>query len=582
TVRAKHLGNNFLFMLRCLCPNASPLLPPLLPMFSLTQTTSRQRDILEVVFRNGWDYMRVLLTGGKADEPKLPPPAVLRNILVDLGPVYVKLGQLLSTRPDLLPASYIDALSTLQAEVPPVAWSEVETVIRQQLRQPLEQTFATINPEPVAAGSIAQTHRATLADGREVALKIQRPGIDVVVAQDISLIKSLAELVSITEFGQDYDVVSLAEEFSNALTAELDFTLEAGYTDQLRRNLSKSRWFDPKQLVVPEIYWDVTTEKLLVMEWLNGVPLLSADLSETQNGKTLNLDRRQVTTLLFRAFFQQIYIDGFFHADPHPGNLFYLNDGRVALIDCGLVGRLDPKSQQILTEMLLAIVDLDAQRCTQLTLQLSDSAQISNLSRLENDYSRMLRKYFNLNLSQINFSQVFYEVLQTARNNKIRLPGNLGLYAKTLANLEGVARTFDPEINFIEQIRPLITDLFRRQLFGDDPLQLLLRAALDVKSLSLQSPRQIEVLLDRVTSETLKWNLTLKDLDPLRRSMDDSANRLSFSIVVGCLIIGAAIISTNAQTSQLSFLSTILFSTASFLGLWLVISILRSGRLRGK
>ena len=551
-------------------------------MFSLTQTTSRQRDILEVVFRNGWDYMRVLLTGGKADEPKLPPPAVLRNILVDLGPVYVKLGQLLSTRPDLLPASYIDALSTLQAEVPPVAWSEVETVIRQQLRQPLEQTFATINPEPVAAGSIAQTHRATLADGREVALKIQRPGIDVVVAQDITLIKSLAELVSITEFGQDYDVVSLAEEFSNALTAELDFTLEAGYTDQLRRNLSKSRWFDPKQLVVPEIYWDVTTEKLLVMEWLNGVPLLSADLSDTQNGKTLNLDRRQVTTLLFRAFFQQIYIDGFFHADPHPGNLFYLNDGRVALIDCGLVGRLDPKSQQILTEMLLAIVDLDAQRCTQLTLQLSDSAQISNLSRLENDYSRMLRKYFNLNLSQINFSQVFYEVLQTARNNKIRLPGNLGLYAKTLANLEGVARTFDPEINFIEQIRPLITDLFRRQLFGDDPLQLLLRAALDVKSLSLQSPRQIEVLLDRVTSETLKWNLTLKDLDPLRRSMDDSANRLSFSIVVGCLIIGAAIISTNAQTSQLSFLSTILFSTASFLGLWLVISILRSGRLRGK
>jgi ubiquinone biosynthesis protein len=551
-------------------------------MFSLTQTTSRQRDILEVVFRNGWDYMRILLTGGKADEPKLPPPAVLRNILVDLGPVYVKLGQLLSTRPDLLPASYIDALSTLQAEVPPVAWSEVETVIRQQLRQPLEQTFATINPEPVAAGSIAQTHRATLADGREVALKIQRPGIDVVVAQDITLIKSLAELVSITEFGQDYDVVSLAEEFSNALTAELDFTLEAGYTDQLRRNLSKSRWFDPKQLVVPEIYWDVTTEKLLVMEWLNGVPLLSADLSDTQNGKTLNLDRRQVTTLLFRAFFQQIYIDGFFHADPHPGNLFYLNDGRVALIDCGLVGRLDPKSQQILTEMLLAIVDLDAQRCTQLTLQLSDSAQISNLSRLENDYSRMLRKYFNLNLSQINFSQVFYEVLQTARNNKIRLPGNLGLYAKTLANLEGVARTFDPEINFIEQIRPLITDLFRRQLFGDDPLQLLLRAALDVKSLSLQSPRQMEVLLDRVTSETLKWNITLKDLDPLRRSLDDSANRLSFSIVVGCLIIGAAIISTNAQTSQLSFVSTILFSTASFLGLWLVISILRSGRLRGK
>lgn len=548
-------------------------------MFSLTQTTSRQRDIIEVVLRNGWDYMRVLLTGGKADEPKLPTPAVLRNILVDLGPVYIKLGQLMSTRPDLLPADYIEVLSTLQAEVPPVPWSEVEIVIRQQLRLPLEETFAKINFQPVAAGSIAQTHRATLADGREVALKIQRPGIDAIVAQDISLLKTLAELVARTDFGQTFDIVSIADEFSNALQAELDFTQEAGYTDQLRRNLSKSRWFDPKHLVVPEIYWEFTTEKLLVMEWLHGVPLLSADLV-TKNGKDPRTQRREITTLLLRAFFQQLYIDGFFHADPHPGNLFYLDDGRVALIDCGLVGRLDPRTQQILTEMLLAIVDLDAQRCTQLTLQLSDSSGAVNLVRLENDYARMLRKYFNLSLSQMNFSKIFYEVLQTARNNKIRMPSNLGLYAKTLANLEGTGRIFDPELNLIEEIKPLMTDLFRRQLLGEDPLQALLRTALDIKSLSLQSPRLTELLLDRVTSETLKWNLTIKEIDPLRRSLDDSANRLSFSIVVGCLIIGAAIISSSAQTNQLSLISNVLFASASFLGLWLVITILRSGRLR--
>ncbi|AFZ15344.1 ABC-1 domain-containing protein [Crinalium epipsammum PCC 9333] len=551
-------------------------------MFSLTQTTSRQREILEVVFRNGWDYMRVLLTGGKPDQPKLPTPEVLRNILVDLGPVYVKLGQLLSTRPDLLPSSYIDALSTLQADVPPVPWSEVETVIRQQLQLPISETFSVFHQEPVAAGSIAQTHRATLADGREVALKIQRPGIDGIIAQDITLIKSLAQIVSLTDIGQDYDVVTLADEFANALLAELDFTREAGYTDQLRRNLSKSRWFDPTQLVVPEIYWDLTTEKLLVMEWLNGMPLLLADISATQNGINPGEKRREITTLLFRSFFQQIYIDGFFHADPHPGNLFYLNDGRLAIIDCGMMGRLDPRSQQILTEMLLAIVDLDAQRCTQLTLQLSDSAQVVNLSNLENDYARMLRKYFNLSLAEINFSQVFYEVLQTARNNKVRLPSSLGLYAKTLANLEGVARTFDPDINLFEQIKPLITDLFRRQLFGDDPLQAVLRTALDIKSLTLQSPRQMEVLLERVTTETLKWNVSIRDLEPLRRSLDDSANRLSFSVVVGSMIIGAAIISAQSQTVQLSVLSTILFSIASLLGLWLIFSILRSGRLRGK
>lgn len=546
----------------------------------LTQTASRQREIIEVVLRNGWDYMRRLLTGGKADEPQLPTPTVLRNILVDLGPVYVKFGQLLSTRPDLLPAAYIEELSTLQDEVPPVPWVEIEIAIRQQLTKSIDETFAKINSQPVAAGSIAQTHRATLVDGREVALKVQRPGIDAIVAQDIALIRGVADLVARTEFGQNYEINSLAEEFTKALQAELDFTREAGFAEQLRSNLAKSQWFDPKKLVVAEINWDLTTPKLLVMEWLDGIPLLAATFPNENNGKDASQEQRAITTLLFRAFFQQVYIDGFFHADPHPGNLFYLKDGRVALLDCGMVGRLDPRTQQILTEMLLAIVDLDAQRCSQLTLQIADSAQPVILARLENDYDRMLRKYHNLNLSQINFSLVFYEVLQVARNNKIRLPSNLGLYAKTLANLEGVTRQFNPEVNLLDEIKPLITDLFRRQLFGDKPLQSLLRTALDLKSLSLQSPRQIELLLDRVTSETLQWNLSLRGLDGLRRTLDDSANRLSFSILVGSLIMGAAIISTKAQTTELSLLSSILFAVASFLGLWLIVSILRSGHLK--
>lgn len=546
----------------------------------LTQTTSRQREILEVFLRNGWDYMRRILTGGKPDEPQLPTPAVLRNILIDLGPVYVKLGQLLSTRPDLLPAAYIEELSTLQDEVPPVPWSEIEVFIRKQLKHSLDETFSTINPVAVAAGSIAQTHRATLVDGREVAVKVQRPGIDATVAQDISLIRGVADLVARTEFGQSYEVDSLAEEFSTALLAELDFMREASFTDQLRQNLSNSRWFDSDKLVVAEIHWDLTSEKIMVMQWLDGMPILSATLNSEANGQDSSQERGEITSLLFRAFFQQVYIDGFFHADPHPGNLFYLKDGRVALLDCGMVGRLDPRTQQILTEMLLAIVDLDAQRCSQLTLQLADSAQPVILSRLENDYDRMLRKYYNLSLSQINFSQVFYEVLQVARNNKIRLPGNLGLYAKTLANLEGVTRKFNPEVNLLDEIKPLITDLFRRQLFGSNPLQSLLRTALDIKSLSLQSPRHIELLLDRVTSETLQWNLSLRGFDGLRRTLDDSANRLSVSILVGSMIMGAAIISSNAQTSELSWISSILFAVASLLGLWVIFSTLRSGRLR--
>jgi predicted unusual protein kinase regulating ubiquinone biosynthesis (AarF/ABC1/UbiB family) len=549
-------------------------------MFSrIVQTSSRQGEIVEVVFRNGWDYMRRLLTGGKPDEPKLPPPTILRNILVELGPVYVKLGQLLSTRPDLLPPDYIEALSTLQAKVPPVDWSEIEVVIRQQLDQPLEETFASINFEPVAAGSIAQTHRATLKDGREVAVKVQRPGIEQVIEQDIALIKLVAGLVAQTDFAQYYDLNKLADEFTQTLRGELNFTLEARYTDQLKENLASSRWFDPSRLVIPTIVWELTTSKLLVMEWLEGIPLLSAFADQPDASETI-AEQKQISNLIVRAFFQQICLDGFFHADPHPGNLFYLGEGQIALLDFGMVGRLDPRTQKILLELILAIVSLDAQRCAQLTLQLAPSDQPINLVRLESDFDRLLRQYYSIRLAELNFSQLFYEILQAARRNKILVPGNLGLCAKAIANLEGVCRALDPEFNFSDQIRPLMTDLFQRQLIGEAPLPAFLRTVLDLKNLSLHSPRQIELLLDRVTSETLQWNLNLREFDAFRRTVDASANRLSYSIVVGALIVGAAIISSNASVSQVFWISDVLFAAASLLGLWLIVSILRSGRLR--
>jgi len=544
-------------------------------MFSITQTSARQREIVEIVLGNGWDYMRGILTGGKSDRPQLPPPEVLRKILVELGPFYVKFGQLLSTRPDLLPPQYIEALTALQAQVPPVSWGMIEKTLLEELNQPLDQIFSDINRNPIAAGSIAQIHKGTLTTGEEVAIKVQRPDIERIVNQDINLIKGIAEIIALTDFGNDYDVVTLADEFTKAVQAELDFRQEAQFTDKLRSNLSNSNWFDSKQLEIPRIYWQFTTEKVLFMEWLDGKPILKADIAPDSN------KRQEISTLLFRAFFQQIFIDGFFHADPHPGNIFYLDDGRLGIIDCGMIGRLDPRTQQILTEMLLAIVDIDAQRCAQLTLELSENnSSQTNIAQLENDYSRMLRKYYNLSLSQLNFSEVFYEILEVSRRNKIKLPGNMGLYAKSLANLEGVARKFNPDINLLAEIKPLITDLFRRQFIGDTPFQTLFRTVLDLKSIGLRSPRQVDVILDRLSSETFQWKLQLREIDGLRRSLDDSANRLSFSIVVGSLIMGAAIISTGATTAQLMLISNILFAAATFLGLWLIISILRSGKLK--
>ncbi|MEL6856213.1 MAG: AarF/UbiB family protein, partial [Cyanobacteria bacterium J06607_13] len=523
----------------------SPIPPMLTP-----DLISRQREIVEVFLRNGWDYMRRLLTGGSQDEPNLPPPAVLRNILTELGPVYVKLGQLLSTRPDLLSPSYIQALSDLQSTVPAVPAPLIEDFIRQHMQRRPEDVFVEIDYVAIAAGSIGQTHRAVLKNGQAVAVKVQRPGIEKQVERDMTLITDIARLVSTTQFGQRYNITDLAKEFDAALTAELDFTTEARYTDELRQDLIDSSWVDSERLKVPAIVWPLTNSKILVMEWLEGKPLLQAKLppnsptqpsspfdipgfgtvgfgsagsganhfdsasgsygkngaNESANGSaaknplesflrrsqpTAKSERGEITTLLFRAFLSQYFVTGFFHADPHPGNLFYLSEGRVAILDCGMMGRLDPQTRATLTELVLAIVSSDAQRCAQLTLQLTEPLKPVDLVRLESDYSRLLGRYYGLDLDRFNTAEAFGAVIETGIRNHLRWPANIGLFTKSLANLEGAARQFDPSVNLMNEIKPLMVDLFQQQLTGNDPLQLFLRTGLEFRNLSLSAPRQL-------------------------------------------------------------------------------------------
>ena len=541
----------------------------------------RQREIVEVFLKNGWDYMRQLVTGGAPDKPELPPPAVLCNIFIELGPVYVKLGQLLSTRPDLMSPSYIKALSGLQSTVPPIPAAQIQGYIQQHMQRPIDEVFSEFNYSAIAAGSIGQTHKATLKSGKLVAVKVLRPGIEKQVDRDMALIKDIARLVSTTQFGQRYNITELADEFKTALTAELDFTTEARYTDELRQDLEDSSWVDSDRLTVPQIIWPLTNAKILVMEWLKGKPLLETDIPAVSkhHSKEDGPDKRaEITTLLFRAFLSQYFVTGFFHADPHPGNLFYLDDGRIAILDCGMMGRLDPQTRATLTELVLAIASSDAQRCAQLTLNLTEPLKPVNLVRLESDYSRLLGRYYGISLDRFNTAEAFGAVIETGIRNHLRWPANIGLYTKSLANLEGAARQFNPNINLMAEIKPLIVDLFRQQLAGDDPAQLLLRTGLEFRNLSLSAPRQLGFLLDRLSDETLQWNVRIQGLDSVQRSIERAANRRAFSTVVAALIIGAAIITNTQTTVQLQSLSTLLFAAASFLGLWLIVSILRSGR----
>ncbi len=539
------------------------------------RTTERQGEIAEILLRNGWKFMRQLLLGKKVGEPELPPPAVLRQILVELGPVYVKLGQLLSTRADILPASYTQALSALQSKVPPVDWSEMEVMIRRELPQPFGTVFAHVNPQPVAAGSIGQTYRATLTDGTEVALKVQRPGIGTVIDQDVTLLRSLAALVEQTEWGQSLNWVTLVDEFSAVLVRELDFSQEAEFTRTIGANLSQSPWPEVQALRVPKVYDEFSTSRLLVLEWLDGLPLLAGYRT------TARTQGAAIARMILRAFFQQICFDGLFHADPHPGNFFYLKSGQIALLDFGNVASFDPRTQGLVTELLLALVTLEPRRCVQLTLELSESPRPDDLNQLEQDFGRLLRRYYPRSLGQVNFGQLLSEILETARQNRVRLPGSMGILARTLAYLESMGRELDPQFDLVGEMRPLMGRLLQQQFLGRDGMPTLWQTALDLRSLSLDSPRQVELLLQRVNSENLRWQVNITDIELLQRAVDTASNRLSYSVVVGAFIIGAAIIFDRGQANIQVFLGAgLLLVGAMTLGLWLLFRILRPNRLR--
>ncbi|MFN9818477.1 MAG: ABC1 kinase family protein [Pseudanabaena sp.] len=542
---------------------------------------AREREVIAILLKHGWEYLHQMLTLGQSEHHYAPMPEILCSILIDLGPVYIKFGQLLSTRPDLLPATYIESLSHLQSNVPPVDWEAIAPVLQQNLPRPIEDIFDKIDPNAIAAGSIAQVHRATLKDGQQVALKIQRAGIEITVAEDMAVLKRIAVRLSGTEMGKRYNLVSLADEFTQSLHNELNFVQEASFTERLRENLAKGKWCNSKRITVPKVYRELTSAKILVLEWLNGTSLLKAELNGKNSLGNIESERHDLTRQLFRAFLQQYVVDGFFHADPHPGNLFYLQDGRAAILDCGMMGTLNPKLRESLVELLLAMLDFDAERCAQVTLQLAnplDSSKAINLRQIQTDYDNLLKKFYGLSLVDLKLGSALQDILQIAHNNNLRMPSSIGLLAKSITNLDGTGREFDNSVNIWDEMKPLMSDMFQQQLLGHNPMQAMLKTGLELKQLSLKAPRQVEFLLEQLSNETFRLNIHLQDLNALRTTIEDVSNRLTSGLIIGSLIIGAAFISTNQSSPQLLILSNGLFATASLLGLWLVFTILRTKR----
>lgn len=541
--------------------------------------SSRAIEIVKVVSQHQWDYLLGLLSaqlGAAPDtKPSLPAPEVLCRMLTELGPVFVKVGQLLSTRPDLLPDAYIHALARLQSAVAPAPWSEVEARLLQQWQRPADAVFATFDTTPVAAGSIGQVHRAELADGRAMAVKVLRPGIERQVEEDGQLLRKIAALAAQTPLGSSYDLTGLAEQLIAALEGEIDFRREAANTERLGGVLQRSSFVGDGRLRVPQVIRELSGPAVLVLEWLAGDPILSAEARTALEQRSGGVEA--ATDALLGGFVEQFFVEGFFDADPHPGNLMVAADGTITILDLGMVGSFDPRTRTLVLDLVLALINEDPARATDLLVQLAPPL-VSSVDRrgLRRALDQLIRANFAKPLHQLNFARFLADLLQIASRTGLQVPGNLGLFVKAITNLEGVGRALAPEFSFSEAMKPLVGRLMVRALLL--PQQRVMQFGLDLRSLLLESPRQLSGLLQRFSGDELVFAFQLEGLDRLLANLDVLSRRIALSILVAALLLSATVMATQSELQLLRQLSEALFVAANVLGVWLVVSLLRSGR----
>lgn len=553
-------------------------------MFTLARRVRhlrRYRRILTVLARHGFgsalEYLqadrRLALPRDALKEeesaPHLSPAEHLRLALEELGPTFIKLGQILSTRSDLLPPPFIEELSKLQDQVPPCSWEAIREVIKQELGCEPEERFAWIDPQPLAAASLSQVHGATLADGREVVVKVQRPDAQELVEADLEVLEDLAALAQRTPIGELYHPEEIARDFAFILRNELDFRREGHNADRFRQH-----FVHEPHLYIPKIYWDYTTARVLVMERLRGIKM-----SEPEAIEAAGYDRHRVALHAARIIIKEVLEDGFFHADPHPGNYLVMPGEVIGAMDFGMVGYLTEDDRLDLLRLYIATVRLDAKAIVEQLERMGALTRGVERTALERDLGRLITQYRGLTLKEVRFAQVWEELMTIAQRHHLRLPSHLWLVGKTLAMIEGVGRGVDPEFDFFAVsepfVRRLISSLWLPRFSAPELL-----ANLDAWSHLLhEMPRVGANLLRHLERGDLPFSVNVGANKETLDRLDRVSTRIALSILVSAFILGLALLFPLAQGNPTATLLLIAgFLAALILGLWLLISILRGGK----
>lgn len=535
----------------------------------------RYREIVGVLVDEGFDNALDVL-GLRRFSPlgrvnlsrrgREPVPVRLRHTLERLGPTAVKIGQAASTRSDILPEAIVAELRKLQDEVTPFPDAEAFALIEAELGSPLSELFAEFDRTPIAAASIGQVYGATLHDGSTVVVKVQRPMVRDVVETDLDILTTQARFAAgTTEIGERYDVARITDEFAQAVRDELDYLNEGRNAERLGQMFA-----DDDTVAFPKVYWEYTTARVLTLERFEGIPFNRPDLLDEAG-----MDRTELARIGIYCYLAQIFTHGFFHADPHPGNLFALPDGRVAFTDFGRVGTVSKIGRDQLADLFIAIIDDDVSLAVDTLLAAAGHPGDIDVAELDREVSRLITKYTNKSLAEVEIGVLISEVLALVRDHHLMLNSELAILLATLVVLEGLGTMLDPHFDFVAVTAPyarsIINERMRPETFARSLTQSLRRIA----GLASEVPEALVRLVRRAGQGEFRVTVRPTEFEPLLSRFEEATNRLAFAIVVAAFVIGLSVLLSNTPLPEwFVWFARIAEASALIVGSWFFVSIL--------
>lgn len=548
---------------------------------------NRYRDILGVLFRYGFgdiietlkieQYIEIGLQmisrKNREQIEKLSRPERVRMAVEELGPTFIKLGQILSTRPDLVPLEYSRELSKLQDHVPPFSFEEVETIITEELGGTPEDLFDHFESEPLAAASIGQVHRARLPDGDEVVVKVQRPGIRKIVEVDLEILLHLASLMErhVAEM-EVQRPTRIVEEFARSLEKEIDYTIEAYHTERFAR-----QFLGDHTVYVPKVYRDYNSSRVLTIEYVEGIKVSKIEALKN-NGCNLRTLAENGADLVMK----QIFVHGFFHADPHPGNIFILSDNIICFLDFGMMGRIRQDEREDFTDFVTSLAGRNERKIMESVLRLTAYDNDPDREKLERDLMYLLEEQVYGRQGKLEMGRLFQKLIETVSTHGLTIKPDLYLMMKALGTIEGIAKMLDPGFNILTQAEPFVRKIQEERMSPQRIARDMMEVGTELMQLGREIPGEVRSILKQARAGKMKIEFGHSGLEPLINTHNRSTNRLVFAIVLAALIVGSSLVVLSEippRWHDIPLIGLVGFILAGIIGFSLLISMLRRRKM---